>query len=329
MVLKKCSNCNKNITQKLPGLECSRCNKIVHATTICANLTNKQIASLRNAEGLEWSCEECLRNVSRRSSYFLPDDSDVEDEIKDTGRARSYDKLVSQISCETRKIVKSELQGLTTAVEYLNSQVADLEGIVKQQESTIKMLVNKNADLLKKNQNLELRVSAMEQRVLEVDQKLLCTNVEISGVPELPNMDAVSAVREVAEKLNMSSQQIVSARRTTSRRKEQPGHIVVELQSKVTCEQWISAARKQEILAGNIWTDLPVERAASRVYVRAALTPHTKALLYKARNSLSGSFKYIWCKDGRIYAKKDDTSNKVTIIRCISDIESLCEPITQ
>ncbi|CAG9790253.1 unnamed protein product [Diatraea saccharalis] len=208
MVLKKCISCIKKITQKSPGLECSRCNKYVHATTTCANLTNKQLAALRNSEGLEWSCEDCLRNISRRSSYFLPDEFDNEEEIQEKNKTDRYDKLISQISCETRKIIKSELESLTTAVEYMNSQVSDLEHTVKQQDNTIKALVNKNSELIKKNQNLELRIDAMEQKLQEFDQKLLSTTLEIACIPEVNDKDALITIQKIAEKLKVSDQQI-------------------------------------------------------------------------------------------------------------------------
>ncbi|KAH9639480.1 hypothetical protein HF086_003613 [Spodoptera exigua] len=76
MVLKKYVNCNRNITKKNPGLECSRCEKTVHATNTCAKLSVKQLAALQASDGLEWCCNDCFKNISRRSSFFRPDDTE-------------------------------------------------------------------------------------------------------------------------------------------------------------------------------------------------------------------------------------------------------------
>ncbi|CAB3253844.1 unnamed protein product [Arctia plantaginis] len=325
MVLKKCANCNKNITQKSPGLECSRCNKCVHATATCAKLSNKQLAALRNSDGLEWSCEECLRNMTKRSSFFLPDDSENEEE-RESEKSATFDsqKLLRDISREIRKVVKDELEELTTAINFMNSQISDLEDTVKEQGSTIKVLVNKNSELINKNKNLELRISAMEQRIQEVDQKLLASTLEIAGIPVTPNQNTLDVVKEVAAKLKVNPQQLVNVRRVPRRRKEQPdGPIIVELQSKGDRDQWLSSAKKNEILTGNILSDLPTEKATRRVYVRAALTHYSKTLLYNAKQRLNGTFKYIWCKEGKIYAKKGEESERVFIIRAESDIDSL------
>ncbi|KOB62415.1 Uncharacterized protein OBRU01_25088, partial [Operophtera brumata] len=80
---KKCVKCKKNITKKGPGIECSRCDKVVHADPACSKLSNKQLNTIRNSPGIEWSCEECLQNLSRRSSFVIPDD-DGDDEESDS-----------------------------------------------------------------------------------------------------------------------------------------------------------------------------------------------------------------------------------------------------
>ncbi|CAB3228778.1 unnamed protein product [Arctia plantaginis] len=75
MELKKCSKCKKNITKKSAELECSRCEKVVHAESACVKLSTKQLNTLRNSPGIEWSCEDCLKNLPHRSSFMIPEAS--------------------------------------------------------------------------------------------------------------------------------------------------------------------------------------------------------------------------------------------------------------
>ncbi|CAB3234332.1 unnamed protein product [Arctia plantaginis] len=108
MVIKKCFGCKKNITKKSPGLECSRCSKVVHANSECAKLSNKQLSTLRNSNSIEWSCETCLLNTSRRTSYIIPEDDDA-DEDSDSGTVITHQstldhrKLIQDISRELKR----------------------------------------------------------------------------------------------------------------------------------------------------------------------------------------------------------------------------------
>lgn len=256
--------------------------------------------------------------------FFLPEDTDEEDKETDGLMKIDSKKLLGDISREMRKVVKDELESVTCSLEFINSQLADLENVVKQQDNTIKMLVNKNTDLVNKNKNLELRIAAVEQRAAEVDQKLLASTVEIAGLPETPNQNVLKVAETVAAKLKVECQQIVSARRLYTRRKDRPGPVIVEMSSKAARDQWISSSRNQQLHAGHIFSDLTSENAASRIYIRPALTQHTKSLLYNAKQRLGASYKYVWCKEGKIYVKKDEDSKQVNIVRSLSDIESLC-----
>ncbi|CAK1577889.1 unnamed protein product [Parnassius mnemosyne] len=74
--MNKCDCCEKLITKRRPGLECSKCEKIVHASQACTNLSTKQIAALRNADSLEWTCKECQRYTSIRRSYIIPEEEE-------------------------------------------------------------------------------------------------------------------------------------------------------------------------------------------------------------------------------------------------------------
>lgn len=322
MAPKKCFCCNKNITQKSPGLECSRCSKSVHATTICSKLTSKQLAALRNSEGLEWSCEDCLNNVSRRSSLFVPNEDSSDDEDRISGINQS--KLIENITRETQKIIRTELSELTKALDHMSGQIADLENIVKKQDTTIKNLVNKNTELINKNKNLELRVLAVEQRVNEWEQKMLSCTMEVAGIPETPTINLNQILTKIADNLNVSIEDVVSTRRMPKPKdRPQPGHILVEVKSNDVRNRWVNAAKINELTVGNILTQPLLTDQKSRIYIREALTHHTKTLLYNAQQKLKPSYKFVWCKSGVIYVKKNEDKSRPHIVRSMSDIDTL------
>lgn len=321
MSLKKCTKCNKNITKTKPGLVCSRCDKSVHADPVCVKLSNKQINTLKNSPGIEWSCEHCLQNLSRRSSFLIPDDS--EDELQ-TGRdMQPIDtrKLVQDISRELKKTFREEIQGLEASLEFVTDQLSNMEQRVLKQNASIKELENKNQDLLNKNKNLELRVSVLEQVMNTFEQKSLSSSIEIAGLPNVPTIEVQKLIENIASKLDVDKNDVrLSSRLPGS--KEKPGQILVEMRTPSARSQWIAASKGKSLTLGSLIPHVSQDKAADRVYIREALTKYIKTLLYTAKSQLNKSFKFVWCKDGKVCARKSENS-KIFYIRSIQDINRI------
>ncbi|KAM3958009.1 uncharacterized protein ACR2FA_005327 [Aphomia sociella] len=325
MVIKKCVICNKNVTKKVPGLECSRCAKIVHADPACSKLSNKQINTLRNSSGIEWSCGDCQKNISRRSSFLIPDDGEDDnsetDYVADLNQTFDVKKLVQDISRELKKTLREEIGGLENSLEYMSEQLTAMEQSIKKQDSRIKELENKNQDLQNKNKNLELRVSVLEQGVKDFEQKALASCLEIAGLPEVQSGEIGKVVEKIASKLNLDYTEIQSSHRLPGT-KEKPGAIIVELKSKMAQKYWVEAAREKCLTVGLLIPDASKRTIDNRVYVREALTKHLKSLLYNAKAKLNKSCQFVWCKDGKVCARKNPNS-KIYYIRSMFDIDQV------
>lgn len=327
MVLKKCIKCKKNITKKAPGLECSRCNIVVHADPACAKLSNKQLNTLRNSPGIEWSCEECMKNVSRRSSFFLPnEDEDEDEEFASTGspvRVQSLDteKLIRDITREVKKTFREELAGLEASLEFVSDQISNMEKAIKNQDLKIEDLQNKNKDLQNRNKNLELKMCVLEQEVKQLEQKSLSTSVEIVGLPETAPKDIGQALVKVASKLDLNVDDILSSQRLPGS-KDKPGPILVEMNNKASQVQWITAGKEKRPNLALLFPETPKDKADSRIYIREALTKSLKTLLYTAKTQLGMSHQFIWCKDGKVFVRKTGSS-KIYQIRSTQDITQL------
>ncbi|CAF4751058.1 unnamed protein product [Pieris macdunnoughi] len=136
---------------------------------VCAKLSNKQLNTLRNSSSIEWSCNECQKKVSRRSSFITTnDDSDDEDDEESEPKAQvnisnlNVKQLVADISRELKKTFKEELGHIESSLNDLSDKIPSMEQSIKTQKEAITKLENKNYDLLNKNKNLELRVCAVE-----------------------------------------------------------------------------------------------------------------------------------------------------------------------
>ncbi|CAG4966703.1 unnamed protein product [Parnassius apollo] len=144
--------------------------------------------------------------------------------------------------------------------------------------------------------------------------------MEVSGLPALENEDPILVVRNLANKLNIEDPGVITAKRVGNYG-QKPGYIPVELQEEKRC-CWLQKARTVKPVLGDLIPNADENESGRKIFVREALTPHNKALLWKARQQLSDTFKYIWFKDGKIRARKEDKS-KVFILRKEADIGTL------
>ncbi|XP_050667737.1 uncharacterized protein LOC126967318 [Leptidea sinapis] len=324
MVLTKCDKCKRNITKKVPGLVCSRCNVTVHADPACAKLSNKQLSTLRNSTSIEWSCDDCMKNVARRSSFITPEDDCEETEsVTDHVINTQLDtqKLIQDISRELKKTFREEFGSLETSIEFLSDQLCTIEQSLKKQDVKIKELENKNLDLQNRNKNLELRVTVLEQETKSFHQKSLTSTLEIAGLPQTSVKDIGKVIETLATKLNTNVNDIMSSQRLPGP-KDRPCTFLVEMKSKAAQRQWIDAGKEKRLTVGGLLPESPKEAAENRVFIREALTKYLKTLLYNTKTQLSKIAQFIWCKEGKICVRKGPNS-KIYYVRTEKDIDHI------
>lgn len=319
MNMSKCDNCKKNISKSLPGVECSKCERVVHLNSKCTGLTVKQIAALKAAPSLEWTCSECQQEIpGRRSSIIIPEE---DEDYEDGPIPFDAKKLLGSISKEVERAIKREMTQLNDSLQFHSAKLDEVMECMEVFKKTIKVLERKNAELNNKNNNLETRIGVLEQRLQESEQEKISTCIEIANVPSIGNEETRVIVDNIACILKQPKEEIKSTRRIYAR-KDQPPNIVVELKHQGCQERWIAAAKSNKITVANIH---PTEKTNKNiVYVREAMTKINKQLFWCAKQELklNQCYKYVWFKKGVIRARKDD-GDKAIIIRSMDQIVSL------
>lgn len=317
--MSKCDNCRKNITKTFPGLECSKCERLVHLNPKCTGLTNKQIAAIQAAPSLEWTCLVCQQETPRRnSSIVIPEDEEEED-----GTTVQIDakKLLANITKEVEKAIKNEMAQLNDSLQFHSAKLDEAVICIETFKKTIKILERKNNELMSKNNNLETRVGALEQRLQELEQEKLAKFVEVANVPKSVTENVQTLTENIALSLKLSKDHIKSSRRLANR-KEQPGNILVELVNENIHEKWLSTAKTSNITVADI---LPTDKNNHKtIYIREAMTKYNKQLFWNAKQELkiNKNFKYVWFKAGHVKARKDD-GEKIITLRTLTDIRDI------
>lgn len=324
----KCDHCNKNITTKSPGVECSKCGKTQHARVSCSGISNKQMLALRANDNLEWTCQECRSESPKRTSIVVPEDdpaSEDEDEFHDTTQVSpsiNVKKFLQDITNKVQKTVKTELQEIEKSLMYCSEKVDEFVEAMAAFKEKIKDLETKNTAMINKNTHLETKLSAMEQRVCELEQDRLISQLVVIGVPHEENEDLDQVTQAIATKINTNPADVKTTKRLSGRGGK-PGLLKIELTGPETRDKWVKLAREKTIIATDI---IPTHSASAndpkKIYIHEAITDYHQNLLWQAKKDLHDIYKYVWCRNGRILARKMD-KGRVSQIKCIADINKL------
>lgn len=164
-------------------------------------------------------------------------------------------------------------------------------------------------------------MSVLEQGMNTLEQKNLSSCLEIAGLPNVPPSEVPKMLECIASKLDLDKNDVRSSSRLPGS-KDKPGQILVEMRTPSARSQWITASKEKCLTVGSLLPHVSKEKAEDRVYLRQALTKYIKTLLYTAKAQLSKSFKFVWCKDGNVCARKTETS-KIFYIRSIQDLDRI------
>lgn len=301
---------------------CNRCEKVVHANTLCSGLSAKQVAALRAADSLEWTCHECADNTPKRKSIIIPEEDDDEDtELNLKSAPVDIKRLLQDVSKEVQKTFRNELKEVNTALQYCSDKIDDFSQFMDAFKEKIKELEKSNTAIKNKNANLELKIGALEQRVNDLEQEKLTNQMEISNIPNTENEDTSKIIKDISDKLNLNTNEVRVIKRVPTR-EGRSGLIKVEMISQEARDGWVDAARKKKLIVADIVQSAPQEVGQMKVFIREALTQHRKMLLWTTKQELQNTHKYIWCKNGNILVRKED-QGKVITIRSAEDIKKL------
>lgn len=156
------------------------------------------------------------------------------------------------------------------------------------------------------------------------------SNLEIVGVPEFRNENLPSTVLQLAKvvDIDISDDDIVHVTRIAkiNRQSDRPRSILVKLRS----------PRKRDILLAAVTKfnkKNPKDKLSSQhlglggpgvpVFVAEHLTPENRSLHAAARIKAKGlAYKFIWVRNGRIFVRKDETSQAIAI-RCMDSLNRI------
>jgi hypothetical protein len=228
-----------------------------------------------------------------------------------------------------------KLTDIEASLGFLNAKYEELLTTIKDQKAVI---VDLRKDLEGVHQKIKQRDAEVNELHLRVDQLEQCTlslNLELHGVPEDPRIPLATTLQELAAKVGAPppAQTVAAHFRLPGRparagargQPPLPGVVVLKFKEESARVAWLKGRSKllpprpqmtdgeagaaappltaAEVTAAG--SQQPLQLAAPvRVYEQ--LTPRSKRLLFIARQAgKEKSYKYVWVRNGKIYARKD------------------------
>lgn len=250
----------------------------------------------------EWKCEDC--SVSKNPSAVSTS--------KSLSSAITKEFFLSTLEAFKKEVfVELKNQGVkvtefNASVQFLSDSV-DASNVLMEKVRADYAEIKKENDLLKK-QNNELMdtVYDLKDRVRNLEQYSRRTNIEISGIPETPKEDAIQLLRDVGTAIGqeLNEEQVMAAHRIPSYSKTRTPSLVVQFQTRMQRDSWISAFKKKQSLKAK---DVNPRFKDTKVYINEHLSPDNKYFLSQLKLECKDlNIKYVWCKDGKFYVRKKD-----------------------
>lgn len=329
-IVKICKLCAKALPESGDFAQCSNCKENYHFSP-CSTVAASTWKAMSKKDKAEWRCQKCRAERNRANSL-----SSVIDKATAQKQQRNDDDVIEQSESKRPRNNESLLIGsIKNDVEMLQSKfnvfvtnlaeiklmltdlstnVVGLSNTTKELENVVKTLHDEIKNLKEENWQKAKQIEFMAERMDDMQQQLLANNVEILNVPVLESPK--KAVIHVAEVVGMQLKEEDVEDAFLLKKKNK---IIIKFGSKRVKAEFMKKVKTTKPTADNLKTDEPKKR----IFVNDELTAFNRFLLWKTKNKAKElSWRFVWVKDGKIMAKKDESA-RIIYIRNEPDIEKL------
>lgn len=294
-----CVSCTTTITNKTPGLKCNGpCGKFYHGK--CVDLSKLDVSRFL-LPGAYWYCAACrIEEGSKRKSIIAGDDD------ADSQNSLSTFTVLKDIQANIRSL-NDKYETVMESVNFYSNQITTFESIINKLNDKIAVIEK----LTKENIELKSEIKNLNSRVEIVEQQARLNNLEIQGVPEKPNENILHILEKIGEHIQcpISASTIDTAHRIAHQSSDRPKPIIVKFITKQKRDEILAAAKVKRLATNDRSPGLKIENISNGLFINEHLTSLTKLILKKSKDmARSKNYKYIWVRNGSVFARKDDRS---------------------
>lgn len=327
----KCGACGKFLSAS-DCIRCTKCDTAFHKA--CVAIPGS--ASVRAS----WTCPGCKIKIPREDNTSTPvkgiadaytpgspvrlDDTalNTTEEFKiDFGlEIRSFRNELKAARHEVHQC-RVEISEFKATLSSFDVKISEIEGRLTTLENNFAKIAPSNTD------TFEETIAELKAQLNERDQAALLNDIEISGFPEQSGENISNVVSMLSTTLGVpfDDKDVVMMERVGSTRRnrvegvlQRPRTIAVRFARRAIRDQWLHAARVRRSLStadvGGV-TDKPKgDSGANRIYINERLSRSNRKLFFQAREAgKKYNWKYVWSRDGKILARKEDGQSALLI----------------
>lgn len=325
----KCAKCDSNISARAPGLKCDLCKNSYHSK--CEKIPKEVFKEIIEKDG-DWNCSTCAKKKfnkgNNRKSLMMTNETDSSSddvEITDDGNmgqnllddiSDSYSGISTELKTmlNSQKTFEKSLNNFSKLVDGFNKKILKLEAKVNDIDRI-------SADNIKLNSEIKY----LKSRLTNVEQLGRMNDVEISGVTEQKNENLIQVVKSVGVAINcpFNEKDIDIVHRVECFDRKKTKNVILRCQSRILKNNIIAAARKFVNEKGAIKLSDIGLLGDNPVFVNEHLMPEKKSFLMKAKKFCKdNNIKYLWVKDCKILARKNETSS-IKVINNMDDLKKV------
>lgn len=301
-----CKSCDKPITKKDPGLQCSSfCGFHFHANSNCSDVNKNQLGVINSLPGGRWACELC-RNSRTSTRSRTKSITEINSNSSNIAIAGDDSTEISII-----QTVRQEMSLLRESVNFCSDKISDFENKLVHLDKYFKEL-----DILKsENKKLNNDLVELNKKVKQMEQNNRINNIELQDIPETSNENLIDTVTTIGNflKCKVEPNSIDTVFRVPSYMNKKPKNIVVKFISKIQRDSFLSAAKTARKMNSNQY-GFKIDGISDKFFINEHLSPQTKILHKQTRDvSKQKGYKFVWIQNGNILVRKSETSKIIQV----------------
>ena len=220
---------------------------------------------------------------------------------------------------EEIKALKTEVDALRQSQQFICNQNDDLNKSyksallsTKQQKQSITELNKRTDVLMKQSCEDEIKIDELEQ----YDRR---QNLELQGVPEMPNEDVTQITIKLASSIgvDLDKEEISIAHRLPQKKRIGKTRSNNDKKHPTIIVRFVSRTKRNEIYARRFKAKdvetFPVENMEN-LYINENLTQRRKRLFWITKQKAKElGYSFIWTNNGQIYVRETEESEKMHI----------------
>ncbi|XP_013140049.1 PREDICTED: uncharacterized protein LOC106104518 [Papilio polytes] len=330
---KKCAGCARDMSTP-EHLKCNTCSLKYHFE--CVSTTAKKFKSVSSDFKNSWVCSACRPKLPKADSSISLTRTVGFDTSQDnttsnvTVRRNKNDTTINTADSLTLENVKAMMQetmdGLLSNMEIRMTKIIEekYKEIFKEfneMKESITNLKTEYADMKRENEMLRSTVKDLGNRLNIFEQYSRRSNVEIQCIPEHKTENLINVVTQISKAVgnNLVESDIIKCTRIAKMNPEskRPRSVVVTFSNPRNRDAFLASVMQYNKKHRNDklnTSHIGYGGDRNPIYVLEHLAPEVKKLHALTREAAKRlNFKFVWIKNSRIFMRKSETSEHITI----------------